>query len=85
MSMQALPLRFSLEETIETKTLALIMETRVLESPHSPTLFGGIRYYFKEQFAVYAEVGYGLGYLNGGIVYRFNYQFLLKQSGLNEL
>ncbi len=36
-----------------------------------PTVFGGIRYYFMDQFAVYAEVGYGLGYLSGGIVYRF--------------
>lgn len=49
-----------------------------------PTVFGGIRYYFSEKFAVYAEVGYGLGYLSGGIVYRFNYQYLLKRSGLNE-
>jgi hypothetical protein len=49
-----------------------------------PTLFGGIRYYFSEQFAVYAEVGYGLGYLSGGIVYRFNYQFLSRRTGLNE-
>ncbi len=49
-----------------------------------PTVYGGIRYYFSEQFAVYAELGYGLGYLSGGIVYRFNYQYLLKRRGLNE-
>ncbi len=36
-----------------------------------PSVFGGIRYYFADQFAVFAEVGYGLGYLSGGIVYRF--------------
>ena len=36
-----------------------------------PTFFAGIRYYLKDQFAVYAEVGYGLGFINGGIVYRF--------------
>ncbi len=37
----------------------------------NPSVFGGIRYYFTDQFAVFAEVGYGLGYLSGGIVYRF--------------
>jgi hypothetical protein len=35
------------------------------------SVFAGIRYYFTSNFAVYAEAGYGLGYLNGGIVYRF--------------
>jgi hypothetical protein len=35
------------------------------------SVFAGIRYYFTNKFAVYAEAGYGLGYLNGGIVYRF--------------
>ena len=49
-----------------------------------PTVFGGIRYYFSDQFAVYAEAGYGLGYLSGGIVYRFTYQFLSRRTGLNE-
>lgn len=33
--------------------------------------FGGIRYYFTESFGVYAEAGYGLGYLNGGLVFKF--------------
>jgi hypothetical protein len=53
------------------KTSGFIYGTNSARISPFPTLFGGIRYYFHEQFAVYAEVGYGLGYLNGGIVYRF--------------
>ena len=33
--------------------------------------FIGIRYYFSESFGVYAEVGYGLAALTGGIVFSF--------------
>lgn len=31
------------------------------------TLFGGARYYFSEQFAGFAEIGYGIAYLNLGL------------------
>lgn len=32
--------------------------------------YGGARYYFSPQFAVYGEVGYGVGYFNLGIAYK---------------
>tara|TARA_R110002072_G_C7977210_1_gene535668 strand:- start:2911 stop:3489 length:579 start_codon:yes stop_codon:yes gene_type:complete len=34
-------------------------------------VFVGIRYYFTSNFGVYAEAGYGLSALNGGIVFSF--------------
>ncbi len=36
-----------------------------------PRVFGGIRYYFTDVFGVYAEAGYGLSALNGGMVFAF--------------
>lgn len=36
-----------------------------------PGIFGGIRYFFKDNIAAYAEVGYGLCILQGGLVYSF--------------
>jgi hypothetical protein len=66
------------------KTTGFIYGSNSARISPFPTVFGGIRYYFSDQFAVYAEVGYGLGYLSGGIVYRFTYQFLSRRTGLNE-
>jgi hypothetical protein len=66
------------------KTTGFIYGSNSARISPFPTVFGGIRYYFHEQFAVYAEIGYGLGYLNGGLVYRFSYQFLSRRTGLNE-
>lgn len=34
-------------------------------------VFAGIRYYFTDAFGVYAEAGYGVSALNGGIVFKF--------------
>lgn len=34
-------------------------------------VFGGIRYFFVPAFGVYAEAGYGLSALNGGMVFHF--------------
>lgn len=44
-----------------------------LETGAYPTggAFAGIRYYFTDAFGVYAEAGYGLGALNGGMVFAF--------------
>jgi hypothetical protein len=33
--------------------------------------FAGIRYYFTDNFGVYAEAGFGLAALNGGLVFKF--------------
>jgi len=33
-------------------------------------IYGGARYYFSPQFAVYGEVGYGVGFLNIGVAYK---------------
>ena len=33
--------------------------------------FAGIHYYFSENFGIYGEAGYGLGFLNGGIAFNF--------------
>lgn len=43
-------------------------ETRVYPTGGA---FAGIRYYFTDAFGVYAEAGYGLGALNGGMVFAF--------------
>jgi len=32
--------------------------------------YGGARYFFNPKMAVYAELGYGFGYLNLGISYK---------------
>ncbi len=34
-------------------------------------IFAGIRYYFTDNFGVYAEAGHGASALNGGIVFKF--------------
>jgi hypothetical protein len=37
-------------------------------------LYGGFlggKYYFSKGFGIYAEAGYGVGYINGGIVFKF--------------
>jgi len=34
-------------------------------------VFGGIRYYFTDAFAVYAEAGHGVSAINGGVVFAF--------------
>jgi hypothetical protein len=34
--------------------------------------FAGARYYFKDNLACTAEIGYGISYLNIGIAYKFN-------------
>ena len=34
--------------------------------------YGGIRYYFTDFFGVFAELGYGIGYITGGVCFRFN-------------
>lgn len=36
-----------------------------------PGIFGGIRYYFRDNLAVYGEVGYGITAIHGGLVYSF--------------
>lgn len=35
------------------------------------SLYGGARYYFAENLAVMAEIGYGIAYLNIGLAFRF--------------
>jgi hypothetical protein len=35
------------------------------------SLFVGGRYYFNDQFAAFAELGYGVAYLNLGVSYKF--------------
>lgn len=44
-----------------------------LKSRVVPTVgaFGGIRYYFTKVFGVYAEVGYGISAVRGGMVFAF--------------
>ena len=37
----------------------------------SPGAFAGINYFFNDTFGVYAEAGYGLGLLNGGLSINF--------------
>jgi hypothetical protein len=32
---------------------------------------GGVRYYVSPKFAVFGEVGYGVGYINVGVAYKF--------------
>lgn len=34
-------------------------------------VFGGIRYYFTDNFGVYAEAGHGISAVNGGVVFAF--------------
>ena len=34
-------------------------------------VYGGIRYYFTDFFGVFAELGYGIGYISGGVCFRF--------------
>lgn len=36
-----------------------------------PSIFGGIRYLFTNKFGVYAEAGYDISALNGGVVFKF--------------
>lgn len=36
-----------------------------------PSVFGGIRYFFSNSFGVYAEAGYDISALNGGVVFKF--------------
>ena len=36
-----------------------------------PSVFGGIRYYFTNNFGVYAEAGYDISAVNGGLVFKF--------------
>jgi len=36
-----------------------------------PSVFGGIRYLFTPKFGVYAEAGYDISALNGGVVFKF--------------
>ena len=36
-----------------------------------PSVFGGIRYFFSNNFGVYAEAGYDISALNGGVVFKF--------------
>lgn len=36
-----------------------------------PSIFGGIRYLFTNNFGVYAEAGYDISVLNGGLVFKF--------------
>ncbi len=36
-----------------------------------PSIFGGIRYLFTPKFGVYAEAGYDISVLNGGLVFKF--------------
>lgn len=46
----------------------------ILDDNHiNPThyVFAGIRYYFTDNFGVYAEAGHGLAALNGGLVFKF--------------
>lgn len=46
----------------------------ILDDGHiNPThyVFAGIRYYFTDNFGVYAEAGHGLATLNGGLVFKF--------------
>ncbi|OFZ56993.1 MAG: hypothetical protein A3D92_20705 [Bacteroidetes bacterium RIFCSPHIGHO2_02_FULL_44_7] len=44
------------------------LRSRVRVATH---VFAGIRYYFTPAFGVYAEAGYGLSALNGGMVFHF--------------
>lgn len=36
-----------------------------------PAAFGGVRYYFTDNFGVYGEVGYGMCAINGGFAFKF--------------
>lgn len=36
-----------------------------------PSVFGGVRYLFTNNFGVYAEAGYDISALNGGLVFKF--------------
>lgn len=37
-----------------------------------PGVYGGIRYYFTNVFGIFAEAGFGIGYITGGVCFRFS-------------
>lgn len=49
----------------------LLYDRKSVSVGGGPSIFGGIRYLFTPNFGVYAEAGYGLSALNGGLVFKF--------------
>jgi hypothetical protein len=34
-------------------------------------VFGGVRYFFNKNIGVFAELGYGISYMDGGVCFTF--------------
>jgi len=58
-------------ETEKYDEPGLLYKTKSVRVGGGPSVFGGIRYLFTPNFGVYAEAGYDISVLNGGLVFKF--------------